>query len=137
MGSRVMAIDPGSARVGVAVSDPGGTVALPLTVLDAGPGLLEELSRLVREHDVREVVVGLPKSLGGDEGPAAQKAKEFAMAVESHLGLPVHLVDERLTTSAAAKSFDELEINERRRRKIVDKVAATLLLQSYLDGRRA
>lgn len=136
MGSRVLAIDPGSARVGVAVSDPGGTVALPLTVLDAGETLLDELLKLSRQHDVRELVVGLPKTLGGEEGPAAQKARELATQVEGHLGLPVHLVDERLTTSAAAKALDELEVGERRRRKIVDKVAATLLLQSYLDGRR-
>lgn len=137
MGSRVMAIDPGSARVGVAVSDPGGTVALPLTVLDAGETLLDDLSKLAREHEVRELVVGLPKRLGGEEGPAAQQARDLARAVELHLGLPVHLVDERLTTKAAAKALDELEVGERRRRRIVDKVAATLLLQSYLDGRRA
>lgn len=135
MGSRVMAIDPGTARVGVAVSDPGGVVALPLAVLDAGDTLLDELSRLAQENEVAELVVGLPKRLGGEEGPAAEQARELARKVEAHLGLPVHMVDERLTTSAAAKALDELEIGERRRRKIVDKVAATLLLQSYLDGR--
>ena len=134
MGSKVLAIDPGTRRVGIAVSDPGGTVALPLTVLETSKPI-EEVIRLIQEHAAAEVVVGLPVSLDGGEGPAAAAAREFASDLSSRIDVPVRLVDERLTTAAAGKAFSEMEISERRRRKIVDKAAATILLQSYLDSR--
>lgn len=131
---KVLAIDPGSRRVGVAVSDPGGTVALPLTVLETTEPL-DQLVELIQEQSASEVVVGLPISLDGTEGPAASGARELASELSNRVEVPVHLVDERLTTAAAVKALSELEVSERRRRKVVDKVAATLLLQSYLDSR--
>jgi putative Holliday junction resolvase len=131
---KVLAIDPGSRRVGVAVSDPGGTVALPLTVLETSEPL-DQLVQLIQEQSASEVVVGLPISLDGTEGPAASSVRELASELSNRVEVPVRLVDERLTTAAAGKALSELDMSERRRRKVVDKVAATLLLQSYLDSR--
>jgi putative Holliday junction resolvase len=122
----------------VAVSDPGGTVALPLTVIEgtgSSSGPLDEIVAVVEEQAASEVIVGLPISLDGGEGPAAAAARELASRLSDRIKVPVRLVDERLTTAAAGKALSELEVSERRRRKVVDKVAATILLQSYLDSR--
>jgi putative Holliday junction resolvase len=118
----------------VAVSDPGGTVALPLTVIEETEPL-DKLVAMVEEQAASEVIVGFPISLDGGEGPAAAAARELASALSDRIAVPVRLVDERLTTAAAGKALSELEVSERRRRKVVDKVAATILLQSYLDSR--
>jgi putative Holliday junction resolvase len=131
---KVLAVDPGSRRVGVAISDPGGTVALPLTVLETTDPL-DELVALIKEQSASEVVVGLPISLKGGEGPAATAARRLAADLSDRVKVPVRLVDERLTTAAAGKALSELEVSDRRRRKVIDKVAATLLLQSYLDSK--
>jgi putative Holliday junction resolvase len=131
---KVVGVDPGTRRVGVAVSDPDGRVALPLKVIEADPDAAE-LVDLVKEQKASEVVVGLPRMLDGTEGPAAQGARELAARLQDLLDVPVRLVDERLTTAAAAQAFTEMEVSERKRRKSIDKVAATLLLQTYLDSR--
>ena len=134
MPGKVVAVDPGTRRLGIAVSDPEGRVALPLTVLEADPEF-RELVELVNKQEASEVVVGLPRKLDGTEGEAAQKARELAGQLQNLLEVPVRLVDERLTTAAAAQAFTEMEVSERNRRKSIDKVAATLLLQTYLDSR--
>lgn len=137
MTGRVLAIDPGTQRIGVAISDPGGTVAMPLVVLPAGPEFLGRLADISEANQVIEVVVGLPRTLGGAEGPQAQSARSLAADIERRLDLPVRLVDERLTTAAAARSFDEAGVTQRNRRNRIDKVAAAMLLQGYLDSRRS
>jgi putative pre-16S rRNA nuclease len=134
MPGKVVAIDPGTRRIGVAVSDPDGKVALPLGVIEA-ESIEDELIPLITQQGANEVVVGLPKRLDGTDGLAAQSARELAALLQSRLEVPVRLVDERLTTAAADKAFTEMDVSERKRRKSVDKVAATLLLQTYLDSR--
>lgn len=133
----MVGVDPGSRRVGVAVSDPGGTFALPLAVLDRGEdgSYLDELVELVRFRRAAEVVVGLPKRLDGSDGREALQARRLAQELQAKLGIPVHLLDERFTTRLAEGKLRAGRVNARRQRGIVDQVAAAVLLQSFLDSR--
>lgn len=135
---RVLAIDPGSRRVGVAVSDPSATIAQPLTVLAAHPGatLVERLARLAREQEAAALVVGLPRRLDGGIGPEAKAARILADELRRATGLEVTLVDERLTSAAAERALLSGGASRARRRQLSDKVAATMILQSYLDSVR-
>ena len=133
-----LGIDPGSARIGVARSDPGGLLATPLATVPRGPGDLERLARLVLEHDAVEVIVGLPTSLSGRAGTAAAAARAFAQALAGRLvPIPVRLVDERFTTVLAHDALRQGGKDARARRQVVDQAAAALLLQSALDAERA
>lgn len=134
---RVLALDPGTRRVGLAVSDPLGITAQPRGVLDAtDPELLARIGRLAGDLDVELIVVGLPVSLSGAEGPAAAAARGFAAEVAEATGLPVELRDERFTSVSAERVLIEAGLPGRRRRAVRDGVAAAVLLQSYLDGGR-
>jgi putative holliday junction resolvase len=136
---RRLGIDVGSVRVGVALSDPDGVLATPLATV---PRDLEDASDLraiagmVTEHDVVQVVVGLPRTLAGREGPAALAAQEFAAALAAVLDVPVALVDERLTTVVATRQLRESGRRGRRQRAVVDQVAAVGILQGWLDAQR-
>jgi putative Holliday junction resolvase len=133
-------VDVGSVRVGVAVSDPSGVLASPLATLardPAGGADLAELARLVAERGAVEVVVGLPRSLSGRRGPAAQAAEGYAAELAARVApVPVRLADERLTTVAASRTLAERGISSRRRRPVVDQAAAVLILQGWLDAAR-
>jgi len=134
---RVLALDYGTRRVGVAVSDPLGISAQAHSVLDgADPGLMGNISRLAAELGAERIVVGLPLSLDGSEGPAAAAVRRFAAEVGAATGLPIELLDERFTTVSADRVLVEAGLSERRRRGVRDRVAAAVLLQSYLDGER-
>ncbi|MHB8466373.1 MAG: Holliday junction resolvase RuvX [Acidimicrobiales bacterium] len=132
---RVLALDLGSKRIGVAVSDDTGTLASPLTTVHRG-GELDAIVRLVAEEQVGAVVVGLPLNMDGSRGRAAQAAERDAAALAAVLRVPVELVDERLTTVAADRALIARGRRAPQRRKIVDQTAATILLQGWLDGRR-
>ena len=133
-----LAVDVGSARVGVARSDPGGVLATPLTVLPSGPAIKAELSRLPVAEEAIEVIVGLPTSLSGREGPAAAGAREFASDLAVRLApIPVRLVDERFTTTEAHDALRRGGKDARARRQAVDAAAAAILLQAALDAERA
>jgi putative Holliday junction resolvase len=136
-GGSILGLDPGERRIGVALAVPGRSMALPLTVLDATGDWQMALAGLVAEHSVAAVVVGLPVSLSGSEGAAAARAREFAAAVGERLGLPVHLVDERLSTVAAGRALAEAGVRGRRARAkgAVDRSAAAVILQAWLDSR--
>jgi len=136
---RILAIDPGSKRVGVALSDPSATVAQALTTMPAEPAatLPSRIARMARENDAARIVVGLPKRLDGSRGPEAKAAQQLADAIRTESGLPVELVDERLTSVAAERSLIEGGMRRDKRRLSVDRVAATLMLQAHLDRRRA
>jgi putative Holliday junction resolvase len=135
---RRLGLDIGEKRVGVAVSDPSGTVATPLTVLDAGRLARDpsQLMRLVDDYGAAELVVGLPLTMSGAEGPQAEAVRRCADALGQRLGIPVAYHDERLSSSAAERSMGETGARSRERRGSVDMVAATLVLQAYLDARR-
>lgn len=134
-------MDVGSVRVGVAVSDPDGILATPVCTLSRDPVAqndLAELADLVSEAGAMEVVVGLPRTLSGDEGRAAQEARQYAQEVAARVSpVPVRLYDERLTTVDAHRSLRDSGVAGRRQRSKVDQAAAVLILQAALDVERA
>lgn len=133
----MLGVDYGESRVGLAVSDATGAIAMPLEVLD-GKGSLEAdaaaVADVARREKAEKIVVGLPRRLSGEEGVAAQRAAEFAHLLEVASGLPVVLWDERLTTAMAQRALIAADVSRAGRRSRVDKVAAALILQSYLDA---
>jgi putative Holliday junction resolvase len=135
---RAAAIDLGKVRVGLAVADELGLFAHPRRYLDGGnPGrLVETLARLAAEEGIEVFVVGLPRSLSGEEGPAARRARQFAQKLEHRTGLRVELLDERLTTKEAMTRLREQNLDGREARERVDSAAAAILLQSWLDTHR-
>lgn len=124
--------------MGVAVSDPSGTIAQALVTLPAEPHetLAERLTGIAREQDAGSIVVGLPRRLDGSEGPEAKSARSLAAELRRRARLPVELVDERLTTAQAERAMIDAGARRSRRRETIDRVAATLLLQSHLDRKR-
>ncbi|PDW02725.1 Holliday junction resolvase RuvX [Candidatus Viridilinea mediisalina] len=135
---RSLGLDVGERRIGVALSDPSGRLASALTTLQARPQAeaLTRIERLVAEHGVYEVVVGLPLTLRGEVGPQAEVVQRFAEALGERLTLPIHLFDERLTTSAAEQLLRDLGVKPEKRRQQVDQVAAAIILQDFLDQRQ-
>lgn len=134
---RILALDPGTRRIGVALSDPLGLTAQPHGTLDATAADLDaRLRALAAEAGAGMIVVGLPIGLNGTEGRAAEQARAFAARVAAATGLPVRLHDERLTTVTAERVLLEAGLRRERRKAVRDKVAAAVLLQSYLDGGR-
>jgi len=132
-----LGIDPGDARIGVARSDPSGFLATPVETVRRGRGDLARLAALVSEDEAVEVVVGLPRSLSGGEGPAAAKVREFARALARRVApVPVRLVDERLTTVSAEAMLRDRGRKGSKRRAVVDQAAAVLILQNALDSER-
>jgi putative holliday junction resolvase len=135
---RVIGLDIGEVRTGVAVSDPDGTVANPITVL-ATQRLLADprpLRQVVEEGDARQLVVGLPLTMAGEEGPQALRVRQLGDRIAGLVGLPVEYVDERLSTAEAQRVLRAGGRSEKEQRGMVDMIAAALLLQSWLDGRR-
>lgn len=133
---RRLGIDVGSVRIGVALSDPDGMLATPLVTVprDVEGGTdVATIAALVAEHDVVGVVVGLPRTLAGREGPAAEAARAFVAALEPALPVPVELSDERLTTVVATRQLRESGRRGKRQRAVVDQVAAVGILQGWLD----
>ena len=135
---RIMAIDYGDAHTGVALSDPTGFLTGATTTIHSRRAevVLEELARLVREYQVTELVMGFPRNMDGTEGPRAQLYRDFAQRVEEATGLRPTLWDERRTTVDAHRILFEAGKNAKKRKKTVDAVAASLILEGYLDRRR-
>lgn len=131
-------IDPGDARIGVARSDPSGFLASPVETVRRAKGDLRRIAQIVTESEAIEVVVGLPRSLQGTEGPAAAKVREFAATLARRVApVPVRLFDERLTTVSAESILRESGRHGAKRRAVVDQAAAVLILQTALDTERA
>lgn len=136
--TRILAVDPGSKRVGLALSDPTATIAQGIDTVAAEPeeSLAGRLTAIARSHEVARIIVGLPLRLDGTNGPEAAAARRLAAAIRRESGLPVDLVDERLTTAAADRALIEGGVKREQRRQGIDRVAATMLLQGHLDHRR-
>jgi len=133
-----LGIDPGDARIGVARSDPSGFLATPVETVRRGKGDLARIARILEEEGAVEVVVGLPRSLSGGEGPAAVKVREFAGRLARRIApVPVRLCDERLTTVSAEAMLRDRGRKGVQRRAVVDQAAAVLILQHALDTERA
>lgn len=135
--SRILALDYGERRIGVALSDPTRTIASPLTTLARRAGKRPpwpEIRRLIEEHEVAEVVVGLPLALSGEEGEWAREVRDFGAEVERRTGLPVHFVDERLSSVQAQRAVRGIGLKKsaREEKERIDAAAAAVILQSYL-----
>lgn len=133
---RVLGLDPGERRIGVALSDPLGIIAQPHVVLDQRTSdAIADIRDICLEYEVTTVVVGLPVSLSGVEGSAAEKARAFAARVAEATGCEIVFFDERFTTVQAETALIEGGVRRRKRRGTIDKVAAAVMLQGYLDSR--
>ncbi len=135
---RIMAIDYGDAHTGIAISDPTGLLAGTTTTINSRKAevVLEELARLVRDYRVDELVMGYPKNMDGSDGPRAELYRAFAQRVEETTGLKPVLWDERRTTIDAHRILFEAGKNGKKRKKTVDAVAASLILEGYLTFKR-
>jgi putative Holliday junction resolvase len=139
-GGRVLALDLGRVRIGLALSDPLGLTANPLETLKSigARADVERLVRLAQEHGVTRIVVGLPLLLSGEEGDGARSARRFAARLRARLReVEVELWDERLTTVQAERTLISAGVSRRKRRRVVDGLAAVLILQSYLEAMSA
>lgn len=137
--SRSLALDVGDERIGVALSDQRGYMARPLEVIPrrAGPSSYQRLSQLVAEHDVDTLVVGLPLLADGSEGAQAASVRAYVRGMGSHLSTPIVYWDERYSTRRAGQILAEIGGSRRRHARRADAVAAAVILQEYLDARRA
>ena len=136
---RILGLDVGKARIGVALSDETGTIATPLTTLDGkqkGALLIRQIRNICEENEVATVVIGLPLSMsGGDRGESARMARTFGRAIEGTLDITVVYMDERFTSTQAERALLDANLSRKQRKGVIDKVAASLILQSYLDGK--
>jgi len=135
----LMALDVGSKRIGVAVADPTGTFALPVTVIDRTnlKADLERICGLAGEYDADEMVVGYPITLSGERGLAAEKIDRFVEQLARVFVGRIHRVDERMTTAQATKSLIAADVRRSKRKTVVDKMAAALILETFLARRRS
>jgi len=136
---RVMALDVGGKRIGVALCDTLRILPSPLTTIKAQPrsAAIERITTLIRQNEVAELVVGFPLTLSGEVGPQAELIKRFVADLEPSLTIPIHLFDERLTTAEAERVMIEMGLKAEQRRARIDEMAATIILRDYLDSRRA
>jgi putative holliday junction resolvase len=137
--ARVLGLDVGSKRIGIAVSDPLGITAQGLETLQRKDKRhdLAELERVIRDYQVREIVVGLPLRMSGAEGTQSGKMQGFAKELRKRFGLPVHLWDERLTSAEANRLLRETDLSIEKRARAVDRMAAVLILQAWMESRAA
>lgn len=135
---RVLAIDVGSRRVGVAMSDPTRTLASPHSTIrvHTRQQVYARIAQLVRDYEVAELVVGMPLTLSGEVGPQARLVQEFIDGLRVVVPLPIHPVDERLTSVEAERMMVELGLKPEQRKARIDEVAASIILQDFLDSRR-
>jgi putative Holliday junction resolvase len=133
---RLLALDHGTRRIGVAISDEMKMIAQPLEFIPAQPftAFLARLKQLLHEKEVEMVLVGIPRNMDGSYGPAALKVQEFVAVLRNSLTVPIQTWDERLTSVQANRFLIEAKVRREKRKEKVDKTAAALLLQSYLDG---
>lgn len=134
---KLLGLDYGDRRIGVAVSDAFGWTAQGIEVIQRreDDSHLQRIAELAKLHEAEEVVVGLPKNMNGTIGPRGELCIEFAESLRELLGLPVHLWDERLTTVSAERTLLEADVSRKKRKQVVDKIAAGLILQNYLDSK--
>jgi len=134
--TRILGLDYGTARIGVAFSDESHFLASPRGFVPAKPErkCVDAIAQLCESENVERIVVGLPKHMNGDEGNSAKAARRFASLVSDKTGLPIEFIDERLTTVAADRALSELNLRAPAKRNRVDSAAAAIILQTYLDS---
>lgn len=135
---RILGLDIGDKRIGVAISDPLGWTAQTLKTLER-KGIktdLEEIIRIMNEYNIEKIVVGLPKNMNGSLGPASEKVMKFCDKLKEKTNKEIIFEDERLTTMAAERILIDADVSRKKRKGVIDSVAATFILQSYLDRNR-
>jgi putative Holliday junction resolvase len=139
MRPRILGLDVGERRIGVALSDPLGLTAQRLTTVERRGPRQDALAiaRLAQEHQAHGVVVGLPLTMGGEIGEQANKVTAFVESLKPRLSCPIHLMDERLTTAQGQRALLETDTHRRRRKALIDQISAQLILQAYLDANAA
>lgn len=135
---RILCLDVGDKRIGISLSDTTGSIAQGLTVLNrvSIKKDIEELKRILKEYEVCELVVGLPKDLSGSIGKKAQGVLDFVDVLQRHISIPVKLWDERFTTNEAHRVFSMAGLKQKKRKPFVDIMAAQIILQGYLDAKK-
>lgn len=135
--TRILALDHGTRRIGVAVSDELRIIAQPLEYIPAEPfaDFVKRLKEILRDKEVEQILIGMPRNMDGSYGPAAQKVQEFIAALQGEISIPLKALDERLTTVQAQRSLLQANVRRSQRKQKVDMTAAAILLQSYLDAR--
>ncbi|MHB0975873.1 MAG: Holliday junction resolvase RuvX [Candidatus Aquicultorales bacterium] len=136
---RALGLDIGDVRIGVALSDPDGLIAQPLEIIDRKTSASDGIGRikeLVDEYEADEIVAGLPLTMEGEPGPQAKAVTEYVRELERIVGVPIKLWDERLTTVMVDRTMVSADVKRRKRKKLVDQLAAAVILQGYLDARR-
>ncbi len=132
---RILALDVGDKRIGVAISDTTGIIARNLTTLERrNKDIAEEIREINQEFNVEQIVIGIPFRIDGTEGAQAKKVREFTRHLEQRIDLPFKEWDERFTTSQAEKVLISADVKRKKRKLVIDQVSATLILQSYLDN---
>ena len=133
---KILAVDLGLVRTGLAVSDYNQILASPLCVITEKnrETLIKKICQICRDENIQKIVVGLPKNMDGSEGESARNARDFAAALSSSSNLPVRMIDERGTTISAHNFLNETNVRSKKRKNLVDAVAATIILQNYLDS---
>lgn len=134
---RILAIDYGKKRHGLAVCDPLMIVAQPLDFLPAGDGVFRALARLVEERGVEAIVLGYPRNMDGTAGPMALEVEQFAAKLKEHVAVPIDFWDERLTTSQTERMLVAADVRRDKRKEVRDSIAASLILQSYMEYKKA
>jgi putative holliday junction resolvase len=130
--SRILGLDVGEKRIGVAISDPTNTIAQPLTVVERDGDEIERISDIVRENDVKEIVIGYPRNMDGSAGVMAKKIDGFAELISQRIDVPVTFIDERLSTAEAERMMISADLSRKKRKKSIDKVAAAIILEGRL-----
>jgi len=136
---RIMGLDVGKKRIGIAISDPLGWTAQGHSVLVRGKTEddLSRLAEMCRQHEIDRIVLGFPRNMNGTVGPKGEEIMDFGRLLEEKLGLPVDYWDERLTTVAARRTLLEANVSRQKRKGVIDKLAAVNILQGYLDRQAA
>ncbi|TVP85412.1 MAG: Holliday junction resolvase RuvX [Alkalicoccus sp.] len=134
---KTLGLDVGTKTIGVAVSDALGWTAQGVTTIhrSAQEEDFKKLDEIIKEHEVSSIVVGLPKNMNGTIGPSGEFCRTFAEDIKEHTGLPIIMWDERLSTMAAEKMLVGADVSRKKRKKVIDKMAAVMILQGYLDSR--
>jgi len=133
---RILAIDYGDVKIGLAMSDPLGITAQPLLTIKNNKNVFNEIKKIVQEYSVEKIIAGLPLNMNGSYGKSSEKVISFIEELKNFVNIDIEFIDERLTTEQAEKTLIESDISRKKRKKNIDKVTASIILQTYLERKR-
>ena len=133
---RIMGIDHGAVRVGIAISDPMQIIARPYKVIINNDGLLDEITSIIKKENIGKIIIGLPLNLAGEDTQKTKEVRNFAEKLKKDISIPVILWDERYTTVEANEALQEMGYNIHESKEVIDKVAASLILRNYLENNK-